>query len=127
MREPTYFVLAALLRGPLHGYAIMKRAEELSADGFPATAVHLDLSDHATIAGAAARLGTEFGRLDALVISSGAGAGGTVLEQSLERWNRVMATNLTGAFLVCWAALRHHPPDARSAAEMPMGHLPAQS
>lgn len=30
MREPTYFVLAALLRGPLHGYAIMKRAEELS-------------------------------------------------------------------------------------------------
>lgn len=30
MREPTYFVLAALLREPLHGYAIMKRAEELS-------------------------------------------------------------------------------------------------
>ena len=30
MREPTYFVLAALLRGPLHGYAIMKRAGELS-------------------------------------------------------------------------------------------------
>jgi DNA-binding PadR family transcriptional regulator len=27
MREPTYFVLAALLAGPLHGYAIMKRAE----------------------------------------------------------------------------------------------------
>ena len=30
MREPTYFVLAALLDGPLHGYAIMKRAEEMS-------------------------------------------------------------------------------------------------
>ena len=30
MREPTYFVLAALLGGPLHGYAIMKRASELS-------------------------------------------------------------------------------------------------
>jgi len=30
MREPTYFVLASLLQGPLHGYAIMKRAEELS-------------------------------------------------------------------------------------------------
>jgi DNA-binding PadR family transcriptional regulator len=30
MREPTYFVLAALLTGPLHGYAIMKRAGELS-------------------------------------------------------------------------------------------------
>jgi PadR family transcriptional regulator PadR len=31
MREPTYFVLAALLAGPLHGYAIIKRAEEVSS------------------------------------------------------------------------------------------------
>jgi PadR family transcriptional regulator PadR len=30
MREPTYFVLASLLRGPLHGYAIIKRAEQMS-------------------------------------------------------------------------------------------------
>ena len=30
MREPTYFVLASLLEGPLHGYAIIKRAEQVS-------------------------------------------------------------------------------------------------
>jgi PadR family transcriptional regulator, regulatory protein PadR len=30
MREPTYFILAALLDGPLHGYAIARRAGELS-------------------------------------------------------------------------------------------------
>jgi DNA-binding PadR family transcriptional regulator len=30
MREPTYFVLAALLDGPLHGYGIIKRAGEMS-------------------------------------------------------------------------------------------------
>jgi PadR family transcriptional regulator, regulatory protein PadR len=30
MREPTYFVLASLLDGPLHGYAIVQRAEHLS-------------------------------------------------------------------------------------------------
>jgi PadR family transcriptional regulator PadR len=30
MREPTYFVLASLLDEPLHGYAIIKHAEELS-------------------------------------------------------------------------------------------------
>jgi PadR family transcriptional regulator PadR len=30
MREPTYYVLAALLAAPLHGYAIIKRAEEMS-------------------------------------------------------------------------------------------------
>jgi PadR family transcriptional regulator PadR len=32
MRAPTYFVLAALLDEPLHGYAIIKRVGELSAD-----------------------------------------------------------------------------------------------
>lgn len=46
-----------------------------------------------------------FGRLDGLVVSSGAGAGGAVLDQTLERWNRVLATNLTGAFLLCQEAL----------------------
>jgi DNA-binding PadR family transcriptional regulator len=30
MREPTYFVLASLLDGPLHGYAIIRRAAQLS-------------------------------------------------------------------------------------------------
>jgi DNA-binding PadR family transcriptional regulator len=30
MREPTYLALTALLDGPLHGYAIIKRVEELS-------------------------------------------------------------------------------------------------
>jgi PadR family transcriptional regulator, regulatory protein PadR len=30
IQEPTYFVLASLLGGPLHGYAIIKRAGELS-------------------------------------------------------------------------------------------------
>jgi DNA-binding PadR family transcriptional regulator len=32
MREPTYFVLASLLDGPLHGYGIIKRTAELSDD-----------------------------------------------------------------------------------------------
>jgi PadR family transcriptional regulator, regulatory protein PadR len=30
LRRPSYFALAALIDGPLHGYAIMKRAQELS-------------------------------------------------------------------------------------------------
>jgi PadR family transcriptional regulator, regulatory protein PadR len=30
MRERTYFVLASLLDGPLHGYVIIQRAEHLS-------------------------------------------------------------------------------------------------
>lgn len=38
MREPTYFVLAALLDGRLHGYGIIKRAAELSGDRVRITA-----------------------------------------------------------------------------------------
>lgn len=30
IREPTYFLMAALLNGPLHGYAIAQEAAELS-------------------------------------------------------------------------------------------------
>jgi PadR family transcriptional regulator, regulatory protein PadR len=37
MREPTYFVLASLLDGPLHGYAIIQRAEHLSGGRFRLT------------------------------------------------------------------------------------------
>jgi meso-butanediol dehydrogenase/(S,S)-butanediol dehydrogenase/diacetyl reductase len=48
-----------------------------------------------------------FGRLDALVISAGAGAGAMVAEQTIERWNLVIGTNLTAPFLVSRAALPH--------------------
>jgi meso-butanediol dehydrogenase / (S,S)-butanediol dehydrogenase / diacetyl reductase len=46
-----------------------------------------------------------FGRLDALVCNAGIGLGGTVEEQTLEGWEAVLRTNLTGAFLACRAAL----------------------
>jgi DNA-binding PadR family transcriptional regulator len=51
LREPTYFVLASLLDGPLHGYGIIKRAEELSGGRVRLAA--------GTLYGALDRLGTE--------------------------------------------------------------------
>jgi PadR family transcriptional regulator, regulatory protein PadR len=58
IRRSTYFVLAALLDGPLHGYGIIKRVAELSGDE-----VHLST-------------GTLFGALDRLVDSGLVEAGG---------------------------------------------------
>lgn len=49
LREPTYFILAALLEGPLHGYAITRSAAELSGGSVRLTA------------------GTLYGALDRLV------------------------------------------------------------
>jgi len=48
-----------------------------------------------------------FGRLDAVVCAAGTGASGTVAEQTQERWDAVIGTNLTGTFLTCRAALPH--------------------
>jgi meso-butanediol dehydrogenase/(S,S)-butanediol dehydrogenase/diacetyl reductase len=47
----------------------------------------------------------KFGRLDLLVCNAGVSSGGTVEEQSLEGWDAVLRTNLTGAFLAARAAL----------------------
>lgn len=68
-------------------------------------AVAADMSDPAAADRAVATAVERFGRLDALVCNAGSGASGTVAEQTPERWNRVIATNLTGTFLTCRAAL----------------------
>ncbi len=94
------------------GYGVCvagRRREPLAAvaaavDGHPVTA---DVTRPEDAQRAVAACREHFGRLDALVVSSGAGAGGAVLDQTLERWNRVIQTNLTGAFLICQAALPH--------------------
>jgi DNA-binding PadR family transcriptional regulator len=38
LREPTYFILASLLDGPLHGYGLIGRAAELSGGRIRLTA-----------------------------------------------------------------------------------------
>lgn len=75
-------------------------AEELGG-----LAVVADTADPAAMADAVAQAVERFGSLDGLVAGAGTGAAGTVTEQSLERWNAVLSTNLTGAFVACQAAL----------------------
>jgi NAD(P)-dependent dehydrogenase (short-subunit alcohol dehydrogenase family) len=70
-------------------------------------AVSADATDPAGAERAVADCVNAFGRLDALVVSPGASAGGAVGEQTLERWNHVLNTNLTAPFLACRAALPH--------------------
>lgn len=70
-------------------------------------AVAGDTADPQAVNAAVAGCVERFGRLDALAISAGGGASGAVADQTLERWNAVLETNLTGAFLACRAALPH--------------------
>ena len=66
-----------------------------------------DTSDPAAVQGAVDAALEGLGRLDALVCCAGGGSPGAVAEQTPESWNTVMATNLTGTFLTCRAALPH--------------------
>jgi meso-butanediol dehydrogenase / (S,S)-butanediol dehydrogenase / diacetyl reductase len=70
-------------------------------------AVVADTTDPADVQAAVDATVEHFGSLDVVVCNAGDGASGTVAEQTPERWNRVLATNLTGTFLTCRAAMPH--------------------
>jgi PadR family transcriptional regulator, regulatory protein PadR len=77
MREPTYFVLASLLAGPLHGYAIIKRAAELSGGRVKlATGTLYTALDRLTGEGFVEQVGEEVvsGRIRRSYALTGAGA-----------------------------------------------------
>ncbi len=74
--------------------------------GGRALALHCDVAVESETREAAAAAQDAFGHLDILV--SGAAPhddSGTILETSLADWERVLAVNLTGSFLLCRAAL----------------------
>ena len=56
---------------------------------------------------AVAQAATAFGGLDVVVNNAAIAESGALLEESLDSWNRVLATNLTGAYVVTQTALPH--------------------
>ncbi|OZD87650.1 SDR family oxidoreductase [Rhodococcus sp. 05-2256-B2] len=69
-----------------------------------------DVSDDAQVADAIRSIEDEYGRLDVLVNNAGispshGGRSQPVEDIGLDEWDRVLAVNLTGTFLMCRAAL----------------------
>ncbi len=62
-----------------------------------------DVSDPAQVAAAVAAVQQKFGRIDALVNNAGIAIFKPLLETTLEDWNRVLAVNLTGPFIMAQA------------------------
>jgi len=65
-----------------------------------AAAVQCDVGSEVEIERLLALARTRFGRIDAIVSNAGIGRFAPLAETSLEAWNRVLATNLTAAFLL---------------------------
>src|SRR5512142_297027 len=78
----------------------------IEAAGGKARAVALDVADPASIAAAMKGIADGEGRLDVLVNNAGITEDNLILRMTKESWDRVIATNLTGAFLLSQAAIK---------------------
>lgn len=83
-----------------------KLAGEIAAAGGQAVAVRLDVTDAAAVRAALDAGEARLGGVDILINNSGIAQGVPVLDQTEEDWDRVLDTNLKGAFLVATETAR---------------------
>lgn len=93
---------AALALLDRDGAAVRAMAEELRAHAF-----EMDVTREAEVARAVDGASEALGGLDGIVNSAGIMCADKLADTTLATWERVMAVNLTGPFLVCRAALPH--------------------
>lgn len=82
-------------------------ARQVEALGVQAQAFECDVSDPLAARATVAAVVQHFGGLDVLCNIAGILRSEHTHELKLEDWNRVLAVNLTGTFLMCQAALPH--------------------
>jgi NAD(P)-dependent dehydrogenase (short-subunit alcohol dehydrogenase family) len=81
-------------------------AEEIGAAGAPAVPIPTDVTDERQVNSLFDHTMNLFQRIDILVNNAGATDGAPLGELSLETWNKVISTNLTGPFLCTRSAMR---------------------
>ncbi len=81
-------------------------AAELASLGVKTLALTCDVKDPASIQSVVAQTVTHFGRLDILLNNAGTSWGARTEDMTLDAWNKVIDTNLTGTFLFSQAAGR---------------------
>ncbi len=80
------------------GAAAAKEATDLSGQGLPATSYEVDVADRAGLERVFSEVRKEFGPVAILVTSAGIESFDAVADITAEKWDRILAVNLTGTF-----------------------------
>ena len=89
-----------------NGEQLETLAGEIRSAGGEAFAVTLNLASADSIKEVAAKVAKEFGSIDILVNNAGITKDGLALRMKKDDWDTVLATNLTGAFLMSQQVLQ---------------------
>src|SRR5262245_64109333 len=85
---------------------LVELEREIAAAGGRVASVALDVTDHASIERAIAATEDALGPIDVLINNAGVAVSKGVLEQTEADWDKVIDTNLKGAFFVAQAVTR---------------------
>ncbi len=96
---------ASVIVADINQAAAEQVSAEITTQGHKARALKLDVSDEEQVRAAMTAVRQEQGRLDILVNNAGVSHVGSILETSLEDWERVMTVNARGVFLCSKYAL----------------------
>lgn len=108
-RETAEMLAAAGARvavADLDGAAAAAAAEAMSAAGLRAFAVAVDVADEASVEAMVRAVLDRAGRIDILVNNAGVAIRRPAVELALSDWEKVVAVNMTGAFLCARAVAR---------------------
>ena len=97
---------ASVLAAARSADALARVVSEIGAAGGKAAALALDLSDAASIEAAVKSALASHGEISVLVNNAGVTEDGLILRMGREAWDRVLATNLTGVFLLTQAVVK---------------------
>ncbi len=97
---------ATVLAAARSADALARVVSEIEAAGGRASAVALDLADGASIDAAVKAALAAHGEIHVLVNNAGVTEDNLILRMGREAWDRVLATNLTGVFLLTQAVVK---------------------
>ncbi|HEX9304233.1 MAG TPA: 3-oxoacyl-[acyl-carrier-protein] reductase [Thermoanaerobaculia bacterium] len=97
---------ATLLAAARSTQALAQVVADIASAGGRARALALDVSDASSIESVMKSALEEHGQVDVLVNNAGIAEDNLILRMSREAWDRVLATNLTGAFLLTQAVVK---------------------